>query len=189
MQVDRPRAELAAAGIRHLRPAAPGENRAEKDDRRAHPPHQLLRHVAARQLARVDEEILPLPACLRAEVAKDPDGRVHIAQARAAPDQTRLAAENRRGQHRQHAVFRALYRQLAAEPSAALHCNQIHIRSPFPHGFYTSLCGEAAAGYFFTSAITARKIRSVASGMPSSAMARDMDARFSGSSRMPRAAS
>ena len=60
MQVDRPGAQLAPAGKGQLRRRAPRQNRPEEDDRRAHPPHQLLGHGVADNIARVDDERVPL---------------------------------------------------------------------------------------------------------------------------------
>ena len=120
MQVDGPRAQLTAAGIGYLRPAAAAENGTQKDHRRAHPAHQRVGNIAARQRRSVYQQVTALPPDLAAQMPQDLRRGLHIAQPRAVPDPAGVLAQDRSRQNRQHTVFGTLYFYFAGQGPASL---------------------------------------------------------------------
>ena len=105
MEIDRPRAELAAAGERYLRLAEASEQRAEKYHGGAHPVHQLARNIAPRGRGRIDAESVAAARRGAAEIPENVHRRVNIAQIRAVEQLRFRAAEKRRRDHRQNRVL------------------------------------------------------------------------------------
>ena len=105
MQVDGPRTQLAAAGITDRRFLAARQNRAEKDDRRAHLAHQRVGHDRAVHARCVDHERTVLPVRAAAQVPQNGNGRIHVPQLRTIFDHAGVRAQKRRRQNRQHTVF------------------------------------------------------------------------------------
>ena len=105
MQIDRPRAKLAAAGERHLRLAETGEQRAKKDHGGAHPVHQLTRNVTPRGRGRINAESVAAARRDAAEITEYVHCRINVAQIRAVEQLRFRAAEERRRDHRQNRVF------------------------------------------------------------------------------------
>ena len=105
MQIDGALAQLAAPRQGHLRPAEPGQERSEKDHRRAHPVHQLPGDVASPGGPCVDgEDVLPVLGGT-AQIPQDVHGGVHIAQM-GTVEQLRLIRTQQRGRdHRQNGVL------------------------------------------------------------------------------------
>ncbi len=83
MKVDRPRPKLTAARIGKLRFPHFGNNGTEKNDRRTHFAHQIVRNITSVHRERVDDDISAGTLHAAAEVAKNALGRVHIRQRRA----------------------------------------------------------------------------------------------------------
>ena len=143
MEIDRPRAKLAAAGKRYLRLAEAGEQRAEKDHGGAHPVHQLARNVAPRGRSRIDGERIAAASRGAAEIAENVHRRVNVAQIRTVEQLRFRAAEKRRRDHRQNRVFRALYADLPAKRRSAGYMPYTHSSSPAQH-FQAILCRGSA---------------------------------------------
>ena len=138
MQVNGPRTELAAAGVGQDRFSLPREDRAQKNDGRAHFAHQLVGNVAARHRRSVHLQRRAVAPHAAAEVAQDGDGRVHVAQTRTVLDAADVPREDRRRQHGQDAVLAALYRQFSVKRRAALDAQIAHVPFlPFPMGQQT----------------------------------------------------
>ena len=83
--------DVPLVGGAHGRLAEAGENGAEKNDRGAHFPHQLLRDPAPAERRRVHMEVLALPVGAAAQIPQDFNGRVHVLQAGTAFDDAGLA--------------------------------------------------------------------------------------------------
>ena len=131
MQVDRPGSQVAAAGLRAHRLPAAAQNRPQKHHRRAHAAHQLLRNLAAGNLAGIHHQIRSLPVNGAAQMPDDLHGRIHIAEGGTPPQAADAGAEYRGRQHGQHTVFGSLHRHRTGELPAALHQNDAHIPPPF----------------------------------------------------------
>ena len=68
VQVDLPRADVAAAGHRHPRAPGPGQERAQDKDRGPHPADQLVGGLDLIDARGVDGNGVPLPGDLGPEV-------------------------------------------------------------------------------------------------------------------------
>ena len=130
MQVDGPGSDGAAAGIRQLRLAAPGQDGPQKHHGRAHAAHEPVRNVPAGQGGGVYLQVRPHPANGAAQVAQNGHGRVHVLQPRTALQNADVPAENTRCQNGQYTVFGTLYRQVAAQAASPFN-NQAHMPPPF----------------------------------------------------------
>ena len=146
MQVNGPGAQLAPAGVRQLRLPAAAENGPQKDDGRAHSPHQRLRNVPAGDAGGVDQQVVCRPFRLTAQVPQDLRRCLHIAQAGAVHDAALSAGQQRGGQHRQHAVLGALHRDTAVQRTAPLYPQIRHIAPPF-QWFYPSYARRSLPRY------------------------------------------
>ena len=121
-----------------LQRSSPREDRAQKNDGRAHFAHQLVGNVAARHRRSVHLQRCAVAPHAAAEVAQDGDGRVHVAQTRTVLDAADVPREDRRRQHGQDAVLAALYRQFSVKRRAALDAQIAHVPFlPFPMGQQT----------------------------------------------------
>ncbi len=134
MHVNGPGPKLAAAGMAQLRPARAGQDGPQKHHRGAHLPHQVIGDVPPAEAACVDDQIPALPVHPAAQVAEDADARFHIAEMGAAPEYRAPRVQDGCGQNGQNAVFRALDRQGALQPAAALNGNMAHM-NPSAHEF------------------------------------------------------
>ncbi len=138
MQVDGPRPKLAAAGVGEHRFTLPREDRAQKNDGRAHLAHQLVGNVAARHRRGVHLQRRAVAPHMAAEVSQNGGGSVHVAQAWTVFDAADVPREDRRRQHRQDTVLAALYRQFSVKRRAALDAQIAHVPFlPFPMGKQT----------------------------------------------------
>ena len=119
--VDRPQADRAAAGQRHARLAAAREQRAERQDRRAHRLDELVRRErpvdacrVERQPSRVRWRRRLTPICASSVLH-----RAHVVQLRDVGERQRLGRQERRAQDRQRRVLGAGHAHLAARAMAA----------------------------------------------------------------------
>ena len=134
MQVNRPGPQFTAARVRHLRLSQPSQNGTQENGRRAHLPHQMIRHVPAAHSGCVHHQLLPLPPGLTPQVPQDPNAGFHIAEPGAAPKYRSARVQNGGGQYRQHAVLRPLDRQDPFQPVTSPDNNMLHI-DPSAYGF------------------------------------------------------
>lgn len=130
MQVDGPGPDSAAAGVRQLRLAAPGQNGSQEHHGRAHAAHKTVRNVPAGQGGGIHLQVRAVPANGATQVPQDVDGCVHVLQMGTALQNTDVPAENTRCQNGQHTVFCPLYRQIAGQAASPFY-HQAHMPPPF----------------------------------------------------------
>jgi hypothetical protein len=126
VQVDRARAEGAAARHADHRAAAAREHRAEHADRRTHGLDDLVRRVGARLVARVERDGVVVEVHGDAEALEE---RPQVADVREGPDVGEAHAprgEERGGHERQGRVLGAFDGDAAVESAAALNAELIH---------------------------------------------------------------
>ena len=120
MNVDRAGTQLAPAGIGKHGFPGPGQDRAEKDHRRAHLAHQCVGNLESVHRSGVHHQVIFFPVRPAAQMAQYRNGGVHIAQTRTMLDPAGVRTQQRRRQHGQDAVFCALYLQFAVQAVSAL---------------------------------------------------------------------
>jgi alkylated DNA nucleotide flippase Atl1 len=110
VQVDRARADRAAAGRRHAGAPEPREQRAEHEERRAHRLHELVRRVDGGHVARLDEHVVAVgaPRDARAQVLEHRHRGADVGQHRHVPQHAALARQQRREESGSAAFFEPL---------------------------------------------------------------------------------
>jgi len=83
MQINRPQADLTAAGSGENRPPHTGQERPQKHYRGAHFPHQVLRNITPVHSCRIHCNTFALPYHGTTEICKDLNCGTHIRQIRA----------------------------------------------------------------------------------------------------------
>ena len=127
MQVDRARADRAAARQRHVGLAEARDQRAEHQDRRAHRLDQIVRREIALRRARIDVDLHALVEHqLHAHLAEQLHRRGDVVQVRHVADRHRLVGEQARRQDRQHRVLGAGNPDVAVERFAAVDHDLCH---------------------------------------------------------------
>ncbi len=100
--VDRPQADRAAAGQRHARLAGARDQRSEREDRRAHRLHELVRRERPVDRRRVERHGAGLAGLhVDAHLREQRLHRLHVVQPRHVGERQRLGREQRRAQDRQ----------------------------------------------------------------------------------------
>ena len=146
VQVDRPGAKFAAAGIGQLRLTAAAEDRTQKDDGRAHSAHQRFGNVPPCDAGGVHQQIVAVPLGLTAQMPQDLRGGLHVAEVGTGRKAAGIPRQHCGGQHRQHTVLGALHRYPAMERASALNRQICHIAPPF-RWFYPSYAGRSLPCY------------------------------------------
>ena len=130
MQIDRARADGAAAGQGDLRLAITRQQRAEHEDGGAHGPDQFVRRKEIMQPGIPDLNAHALIDCdFRAHAPQQFDGGGYIVQVRHIADGHAFPGQQGRGQDRQGGVFRPRDGDLAGQRQAAVDNEFIHIRT------------------------------------------------------------
>ena len=146
MQVDRPGAQLAAAGIGQLRLTAAAEDRAQKDDGRAHSAHQRFGNVPAADVSGIHQKVAAVPLGGAAQMPQDLRGGLHVTETGTGHKAAGIPRQHCGGQHRQHTVLGALHQYPAMKRAAALDRQICHIAPPF-RWFYPSYAGRSLPCY------------------------------------------
>ena len=147
VQVNGPGSQLTAAGIGHFRLSAAGKNGSQKHHRRAHPAHEVIRHIPTGQVCSVHQQVSALPVRTAAQMPQDLHGRLHVPQTGTVPDAAHLPAQKGGCQNGQHAVFGPLHRQTAGEGPPAPDDDRTHMPPPFL-AFSPSYAGDNVWCYF-----------------------------------------
>ncbi len=121
MQIDRPRADGAAARQRHFGLTEASQQRPQHQDRGAHGAHQFVRCLETLDRARVHLDIHPLvDHQVHAHAAQQLHGGGDILQVGDVANDDRLVGQQGGGQNRQHRVLGAGSAQFAEQRYAAI---------------------------------------------------------------------
>ena len=121
VQIDRTRADRAAARQRDIGFAETRDERPEHEDRRAHRLDQIVRREIALRRPRIDVDLHALVEHeLHAHLAEQLHRRRDVVQMRHVADRHGLVREQARRQDRQHRVLRAGNPDIAVEGLAAV---------------------------------------------------------------------
>jgi hypothetical protein len=129
--IDRPRADGAAARLRHPGPTEARDQRAEHHDRRAHGLHQIVGRLELGLLRRRradDHRALALD--LAAELAQELGHGRHVLQLRDVLERAGPAGQERRGHHRQRGVLGAADGDVSNQAAAAFDDDLVHGSRP-----------------------------------------------------------
>lgn len=120
VEVDRPGAQLAPAGVAQVRLPAPGQDRPQENGGGAHLPHEYIRNLTAAQGGGVHRQGIRLPMGVAAQMPQDADGGVHIPQPGAAQQRHLPPCQQRGRQNGQDAVLGPLDRDLSLQAGGRL---------------------------------------------------------------------
>ena len=139
MQVNGPLAQLAAAGQTQPRFPAAGDQRPHEDYRGAHLHHQFMGNLAAGKLCGVYVNLAAPLLGPTAQMAQNPQRRVHIPKLGHVHQLAAQRAEQRSGKNGKGRVFGALHKAGALQPVSAPNVPYIHKNTPV-HCVRTILC-------------------------------------------------
>jgi hypothetical protein len=129
--VDRPQPDRAAAGQRHARLAAARDQRAQREDRRAHRLDQLVWRQRPIDPAGVEDNrprvrlVEPHPHLREQRLH-----RADVVEARHVGERQRFGCQQRGAEDRQRGVLRTRHADLAAEPLSPFEHQLVHGRPP-----------------------------------------------------------
>ena len=131
MQVDRPRADRAAAGQRHPRRTEPCQQRRQHQNAGAHAADEVVGRLRALGSGRVQHQhSAGTVVGDHAELAHQREHGGDVGHARNIAQLQRFGAEQRRGNLRQRRVLRAADLDRAFNASAAANDQPVHVVSP-----------------------------------------------------------
>jgi len=136
VQVDRPRADGATAGQRHVGLTEARDQRPQHQNRRAHGPNQFVGRLKGLDGAGIDLDVHPLVHHqIHAHPAQQLHGGSHVLKVRDVADRDRSVGQQGGGQNRQHRVLRAGRPQFAPQGDAA-------VDDQFAHGLESSVARD-----------------------------------------------
>ena len=130
MQIDAARADVASTGHRDAGPPVPRQERAEDDDRRAHPAHQFVRRLLRANARRVDGDGVILARHARAQVFEHLGHRGAIRDPRDVLDHGLPLGQEGRGHQLQGRVLGPADRDLTLKPVSTLDDEFAHGKVP-----------------------------------------------------------
>jgi hypothetical protein len=136
VQIDRPRADRAAAGQRHRRLAMAGQQRPEHPKAGPHPPHQIIRSAAVDDIAGGEMEglahdvavmrALAVHRAVDAMIAQDARQHRDVGEVGHVLQREAFGGEEARDHQRERRIFRAADGNDTVERIAARDANTIH---------------------------------------------------------------
>ena len=130
VQIDRPAADGAAAGLGNARVPDPGQQRTHDDERRAHTAYQFIRRLIGRDGPRIQGQgVIFAGIHLDAQIFQDATNRANVFQLGNLVEMTRRLAQDRSGNNRQHGVLRATSLDSSDQPVAAFDNQLLHSES------------------------------------------------------------
>ncbi len=121
VEVDAPRADVAAAGHGDRGPAETGDHGSHDDDAGPHAPHELVGGALVQLPRGVDAQLAVVEGHLGAERAQHVDHGEHVGDARHAADGRRLVGQQAGRHQLESGVLGAGQDDLALEPATAAH--------------------------------------------------------------------
>ena len=119
MQIDRPRADRATSGQRHVGFAETGNQRSQHEDRGTHRFDKFVGRAEPGHRVAVDLDIqFFIESCLRAHALQQGDHRSDVSELRHIPDRDRLGRKQSASQDWQCGILRARNRDGALQARA-----------------------------------------------------------------------
>ena len=128
VQINWTQADFASPGICNRRPAKPGENRPEQEDRRADLLGELVGHLAAVHAAGPHRYFVAAPGNIASQHPQYIRHAPHIQDIRHMMQLHRVLRQDARGQDGQRRVLRAVHPERAFQAFAALYHQCFHTR-------------------------------------------------------------
>ena len=126
VQVHRPRAELAPARHGQARRSEAREDRAEKNDRGAQLPHEIVRDEVAVHAAGINAHRVPVALRRAAEMAQDAQRDRHVLQVGHVVQNRLTAGEHGCRHNRQHRILGALHLGAPGQSVSAVNVPYAH---------------------------------------------------------------
>ena len=131
MQVDRPRAQLAASWKAQPCAAAASQDGPHKNTGGPHFPHQIVWNGVAGQLGGIDLHRVTFPFGFASQFSQNADGRIDIRQPGTIMYHTFACSDQGGGKDGQRAVFGSLYADRPAKAGPAFDYKLRHTMHPF----------------------------------------------------------